>query len=209
LERATLAELDWNVLHLEKVRDKLQEYAEQVAEWLNNNLGLFLIGPVGCGKTHLVVGAARLACAHGYAPQFVSVPKWFQALRESYANSHPNREHDLLKLMHEADLLILDDLGAERPSDWARERLYLIINERTVQMRPTWVTTNLTVNELSELIGERSVSRLTGDALVFTLAGSDYRQIEKQSRAQNVRAKLNCRGANAAVPSPVALNEEP
>lgn len=208
LKGATLAELDWNAIQPIKVRGAIQEYADQVVAFLESQLGLFLIGPVGCGKTHLVVGAARLACAHGYAPQFVSVPAWFQALRESYANPSQNRERDLLKLMREAELLILDDLGAERPSEWARERLYLVINERTVQLRPTWVTTNLTVKELSELIGERSVSRLTGDAMVFTLAASDYRQTAKQSRVQDLKAKFNHCGARVAEPQRVALNEE-
>jgi DNA replication protein DnaC len=190
LERATLPDLDWNAIQPEKVRGKLQEYVEQVTECLDSNLGLFLTGPVGCGKTHLAVGAARVACAQGFAPQFVSVPGWFQALRESYSDQRQGKEHELLKWMREAELLILDDLGAERPSDWMRERLYLIINERTVCMRPTWVTTNLTVKELNEWIGERSVSRLTGDAVVFTLEGQDYRQIEKQQRIQSLKAKF-------------------
>lgn len=191
LAHASLAEFDWQALESENLRNKLREYAEHVTDCLDQNLGLFLTGPVGCGKTHLIVGIARIACALGANPLFVSVPEWFQSLRDSYADSRQTNEHKLLTQLREADLLILDDLGAERSSDWVRERLYLVINDRYVRERPTWVTTNLTVEELNATLGERSVSRLVSDAVVFTLEGDDYRHRQKQNRVTELRMKWN------------------
>lgn len=187
-ESTTLAELQWESIQPNNARAGIRTYAENLERYLNENLGVFLLGPVGCGKTHLAIGLGKLACALGYAVHFVSVPAWFQALRESYTNTRQPRERTLMQPLQAADLLILDDLGAERSSDWVRERLYLIVNHRDVTGLPTIVTTNESLDDLEQALGPRTLSRLRGNALVFKLDGTDYRQIQKQARLMRAQA---------------------
>jgi len=187
-ETATLADVQWEAIQPANVRTGLQTYAADLERYLDENLGLFLSGPVGCGKTHLAIGIGKLACALGYTVHFVSVPAWFQALRDSYAETRQPRERALMQPLQKTALLILDDLGAERASDWGRERLYVVVNQRSVQQLPTLVTTNESLTDLEAALGPRTLSRLCGDALVFTLAGDDYRQIQKRERLARVHS---------------------
>ena len=194
----TLADLDWDRIVPTETRLALQHYANQVATQLDQTLGLGLIGPVGCGKTHTLVGIGHLAAALGYSVWFVNTPQLFQWLRQSYEqkgkrtssgwdwdrNRAVRREHEamLLEDLTDVEVLILDDLGAERPSDWVRERLYLVINQRWQTQRITCFTSNEALDQLEKAIGARTLSRLVGDAVTLTLAGQDYRLLNKQRR---------------------------
>jgi DNA replication protein DnaC len=105
--------------------------------------GLLINGPVGTGKTHAAWLAAAEWCAStGTWPRpgnviFLRVTDLLDALRPQDDRA-PVRVRDC----QEADLLVLDDLGAEKPSEWAAERLYMIIDERYVNCLPLIVTTN-------------------------------------------------------------------
>ncbi|MBI5648992.1 MAG: ATP-binding protein [Chloroflexi bacterium] len=182
-----LGDLDWDCIEPPDARTTLQEYCANIAAYLDESIGLILSGPVGCGKTHLAIGAAKLACAFGYTALFVNAPTWFQELRESYGTSNSTVEQERMEQMRTADVLILDDLGAEKPSDWARERLYIVINHRALARRVTFATTNRALEELEHVVGERVMSRLYGDALALALVGSDYRQVEREHRLRCIR----------------------
>ena len=69
----------------------------------------------------------------------------------------------------------MDDLGAEKPSDWVSEQLYMIINSRYEDMLPTIITTNCNTKELIERLGERTVSRIIEMTEPVTIKASDYR----------------------------------
>jgi DNA replication protein DnaC len=184
---ATLGDLDWEHVEPVEAQNTLREYVGHIAGYLAESFGLILSGPVGCGKTHLAIGVAKIACAYGYGVLFVNVPAWFQELRDGYASSSSLSEREWLDEMREVAVLVLDDLGAEKPSDWARERLYVVINHRSLSRRPTFITTNRSLEELEHAIGERVMSRLYGDALVIRLTGGDYRRLERERRLQNIR----------------------
>jgi DNA replication protein DnaC len=81
----------------------------------------------------------------------------------------------LINKAETAPILILDDLGAEKISDWVREQLYIIINRRYENMLPTIVTTNCTTAELVERLGERTVSRLIEMTDAYKITTDDYR----------------------------------
>ena len=194
LEPLTLADLDWDALQPDNARTAIQDYADALSVYLDANFGILLSGPVGCGKTHLAIGLGKLACALGYAVVFVNVPEWFQQLRDAYSKDVPSgrlsrqpSERTLLQTLYNAELLILDDLGAERASDWVRERLLLVVAHRWNQRLPNIVTTNEALDTLAQTIGERTLSRLCGDALVITLTGEDYRQRDKRRRIEQVQ----------------------
>jgi DNA replication protein DnaC len=71
--------------------------------------------------------------------------------------------------------LVIDDLGAEKSSEWAREILYLIIDKRYSDLLPTIITSNLSPKELAEKLDDRLVSRLMEDAIVIKIDGKDHR----------------------------------
>lgn len=147
----------------------------EIQSWLDGDgwPNLVLAGPVGCGKTHAAVAAARAASEAGLAARLISTVELLEELR-------PGGPERALERAIEAPLLVLDDLGAERPSDWTAERLALIIDRRWLDERPILATTNLSLGpsgELIEALGERSYSRLVGSgAIVLQLQGEDRRR---------------------------------
>jgi DNA replication protein DnaC len=106
--------------------------------------GLLLFGPHGVGKTHLAVGmlkdVIRTKGARGY---FFETRELLKMVRDTYNRSVEETEMDVLGPVLRADLLVLDDLGAERTSDWVQETLGLVVNTRYNERRPTIFTSNL------------------------------------------------------------------
>jgi DNA replication protein DnaC len=136
--------------------------------------GIRLIGNYGCGKTHLTAAVIHRLAEKGIGGVFVVVPELLRAIRKGF--NQPNDDSDkLVKLTEEAPLLVLDDLGAEKPSDWVREQLYVIINRRYENMLPTIITTNCTTKELIDKIGQRTVSRIVEMTTPYKITAEDYR----------------------------------
>lgn len=136
--------------------------------------GIRLVGNYGCGKTHLTASIIHRLAEQGIGGVFVVVPELLRAIRKGY--SSPNEDADkLVQLTEEAPLLVLDDLGAEKPSDWVREQLYVIINRRYENMLPTIVTTNCSTQELVDRVGQRTVSRLIEMTTPYKITAKDYR----------------------------------
>src|SRR5262245_20889240 len=106
--------------------------------------GLLLFGPHGVGKTHLAVGILK-ACVRskGARAYFFETRELLRLVRDTYNRSVEETEMEVLKPLLEADLLVLDDLGAERTSEWVQETLGLVVNTRYNARRPTVFTSNL------------------------------------------------------------------
>jgi DNA replication protein DnaC len=104
---------------------------------------------------------------------FVVVPDLLKEIRQGFGQGGYSSE--LIKKVEIAPILILDDLGAEKSSEWVREQLYVIINQRYINMLPTLVTTNCTTEELMERLGERTVSRLIEMTDSYKITADDYR----------------------------------
>jgi DNA replication protein DnaC len=136
--------------------------------------GIRLVGNYGCGKTHLTASIIHRLAEQGIGGVFVVVPELLRAIRRGY--NSPNEDSEkLVSLTEEAPLLVLDDLGAEKPSDWVREQLYVIINRRYENMLPTIVTTNCSTQELVDRVGQRTVSRLIEMTTPYKITAKDYR----------------------------------
>jgi DNA replication protein DnaC len=149
-----------------------------VTEWVQEYLAgqrqsLYICGPVGTGKTYLAWAAlmAVLALAP-IPPERTSgwqVVDWLDACR-------PGGDPDAYDDTKRAGLLLLDDVGAHKGTDWTNERLYALIDIRYINMRPTIYTSNLSAQEITAVLGERVASRLAEDALIVPLLGADRRR---------------------------------
>jgi DNA replication protein DnaC len=104
---------------------------------------------------------------------FVSTLALFDALKTSYNTSEPCDVYESAKAV---ELLVLDDLGAERPTDWVQERLFALLSTRYDEMLSTVVTSNLSPTDLPRAIGQRSASRVLGSCLTMMVDGPDHRR---------------------------------
>jgi DNA replication protein DnaC len=139
--------------------------------------GLCLEGPVGCGKTHIAVAILKEIIEKGYSGLYYNMVDLLADIRATYETSSVLSEKEIIDEILEPDLLVLDDLGAERTSGWVNERLYMIINRRYVSCKPVVLTTNLSLDELTEKLGERTASRLCEICEWFTgFPDEDYRK---------------------------------
>jgi DNA replication protein DnaC len=152
----------------------VRSYADRIDEKLDKGHGLWLMGPVGTGKTTLAMLAAKAALAAGRSVAIYSLPRLLNEIRDTH---RAERSHvDLLDRLTAVDLLHLDDVGAERTTDWVLEELYSIVNARYEDERSMVITTNILDREaLCEQISERTVSRLTEICDELPLLGHDRR----------------------------------
>src|SRR5438034_11591896 len=159
------------------VYDEVREFVDGISERLDEGRGLWLMGDVGTGKTALAMLVSKAAVEAGRTVAIYSLPRLLARIRRTYdAEAGEDSYLDFFDRLTSVDLLHVDDLGAEKSSDWVLEQLYAIVDERYQSHRSMVVTTNLRVEELEEQIGQRTVSRLVeicGDPL--PLFGDDLR----------------------------------
>lgn len=166
----TFKETEFNRQALEKCR----EYAERLD--LQTQHGLFLMGGTGTGKTHLATAITKEAGKKSISFGFVGTVALLDEIRKGYENKEV---YDLAARTMEKQLLVIDDLGAERAKDWASERLYKLINYRYENMMPTIVTTNCTIEELEDRYGysgRRMVDRIMEMCTAVKIGGPSWRR---------------------------------
>jgi DNA replication protein DnaC len=153
----------------------VRRYVRDIEAHLDTGRGLWIQGDVGTGKTTLAMLVSKAALDAGHSVAIYSLPRLLNLLRESM-DSEPGML-DFMDRLTAVDLLHLDDLGAENQTDWVLEQLYSIVNARYEAERAIVATTNLMPDELSQRLGERTVSRLVeicGD--LIPLYGDDKRR---------------------------------
>jgi len=155
----------------------VRSWVEDLEANLDAGRGLWLMGDTGTGKTTLAMLVSKAALQDSRSVAIYSLPKLLARIRRTY-DSEPGGDSYLsfFERLTSVDLLHIDDLGAEKRSDWVLEQLYALVNERYEAQRSMLVTTNLDQQQLEEQIGPRTVSRLVeicGDPL--PLFGPDQR----------------------------------
>lgn len=106
--------------------------------------------------------------------KFISVPDFLQGLRDDF-DKEQKEMNKIKKHIREADIVVWDDIGVETPTKWVRETLYNFINYRISNEMTQIYTSNRTVSELENILGERIFSRIRGQCLGVIFSGKDMR----------------------------------
>jgi DNA replication protein DnaC len=154
----------------------VKRFVRQIDEKLDGGRGLWFYGSVGTGKTTLAMLVSRAALDAGRSVAIYSLPRLLAEIRATFESDSEGSYVDLLDRLAAVDLLHVDDVGAERTSDWVLEQLYAIVNARYEDERSVTITTNLERDELVEQIKERTVSRLEEMCTLVPLYGEDARR---------------------------------
>jgi len=162
--------------------------------------GLLFVGSIGVGKTHLATGILqRLVRERGVKGLFCDYRELLKKIQNSWNPQVSTTELDLLQPVFQAEVLVLDDLGAQKLNEWSSDIVSLILNTRYNENLSTIVTTNyadlppgggdLTDAQrsareptLGDRIGERMRSRLAEMCVKVTMTGNDFRQSVKRAR---------------------------
>jgi DNA replication protein DnaC len=134
---------------------------------------VLLSGSYGIGKSHLAAAACHEITKAGKTAIFINVPKLLTKFKSTYRKDSEFTEDQLLHMLETVDALVLDDLGANKATDWTDEMLFQIIDSR--QGKATFYTTNLTGKELVQLIGDRNMERIKTDTKVLRVEGRSRR----------------------------------
>jgi DNA replication protein DnaC len=174
-----------------------------VEEYPLDNTGLLLIGSIGTGKTHLAVGIIKeLLLSKGTQCLFYDYRELLKQIQNSYNDSVKATELEVLRPVFEAEVLVLDELGAVKPTEWVWDTVSLILNSRYNDNRTTIITTNypddaardsngttefaraqraVRGEALGDRIGERMRSRLHEMCRIIKMEGQDFRQTLKSA----------------------------
>lgn len=199
-------------------RDAFRRASAFVQQFPAVDRGLLLYGPNGVGKTHLAVGMLKAVMrTRGARGFFFETRELLKLVRDTYNRSVAETEMDVLAPVLKADVLVLDDLGAERTSDWVQETLGLVVNTRYNERRPTIFTSNLVDSPDSTdprsfiyQLGSRTRSRLAEMCDWVEMHGVDMREVGPHASADAIQrwqrsspaSPENARKATTAVPRP-------
>jgi len=185
-------------VHNDSHKDALKISRQFVKNYPAQEVGLLFIGPCGVGKTHLAVAIIReLIEKKGVPCVFFDFRDLIRDIQSSFTPDSNLSEAEILAPVFDAEVLVLDELGAKRPTAWVEETVFYIINQRYNQKKPTLFTSNyLDVDEdedrrdkmykekddtLVSRIGHRLRSRLYEMSKVVNIEGEDYRKLVKQA----------------------------
>ncbi len=167
--------------------------------WDTGGNGLLLTGSIGVGKTHLAVGVLQaLISERGANGIFYDYRDLLKQVQNSYNRGVDATELEILQPVFEAEVLVLDELGAAKPTDWVWDTVAHILNTRYNDRRTTIITTNYAnlppggselnasrsaarEETLGDRIGERMRSRLQEMCVVLEMTGADFRQSVKRA----------------------------
>jgi DNA replication protein DnaC len=170
-----------------EIPKKYQEIESDHNEIFNDlqEISIFLTGGSGTGKTVFACSLAKKYLRKGYNIKFISFPSFIMELQSSFKKDRPKDmiygessqnsfeiAEDVAKF---SGILVIDDLGAEKLTEFVRQIIYFIINEREQQCLTTIITSNFSLSELDEHIDSRISSRISGMCKVIKLTGKDRR----------------------------------
>lgn len=161
------------------------DISENIKEILKKQIragnGIYFYGEPGVGKTYTVCAIAKGILKNGIDVMFLNTGDFLEKIRNEFDRKGSYDEGDdyipgiFEEVMNFKGIIIFDDIGAEKTSDWVRERLYLIINKKYEDMIPMIFTSNCDLEILSARLGDRITSRIRGMTCIIRKNGEDRR----------------------------------
>jgi len=163
-----------------------------VEEYPLVDVGLIYLGTCGVGKTHLAVAALKELVRKGIVGMFYDFRDLLKEIQDSYNPNTHTSELKILAPIFEAEVLVLDELGASKPTEWVQETMTHIINKRYNEKKTTIFTSNYldmpsgsSYDEtLTDRVGRRLQSRLQEMCTAILVEGDDYRELIKNKRGK-------------------------
>ncbi|HAI90003.1 MAG TPA: hypothetical protein DCL46_10135, partial [Alcanivorax sp.] len=167
-----------------KIKAACQRYAERFEDRLQMGGGLVLCGKPGTGKTHLACAIANHVMREFFrVPLFTSVTKMSRAVKATYTPKSDRTEAQVIRSFVDPDLLILDEVGAQRGTETELLLAQEIIDERYQEVRPTILISNLPESELGRYIGDRAIDRMyEGGGAILAFDWDSYRRSGQSRR---------------------------
>lgn len=149
---------------------------------------LLIWGPYGNGKSHLAAAAAHAVQTSGKTVVFQTMPELLERIRQTF-NDRQNKEteRDIMYALQNCDLLVLDDIGAEKVSDWVQDVLFRIVDGRYRQKKPILYTTNLKPSELKDKVGPRIYDRIAETSIPVENKGTSFRMKVMEDRFKRMK----------------------
>jgi DNA replication protein DnaC len=162
---------------------KFDDVPSNIKDLVNNiaksRKGIYIHGECGTGKTHIAYAIGKqMQDVIKFKVLLYNIPSLLRYLKEDFNENNKNLDIENTnfgKILNYAGLLIIDDFGTEKLTDWVEESIYSIINQRYENVYPTIFTSNLEPSKLVEKYGDRIVSRIVGSCDVIELKGQDKR----------------------------------
>jgi DNA replication protein DnaC len=143
----------------------------------NDGQGLLFIGSCGTGKTHLAAAITNhIITEFGIAVKFGSFVDLLADIKKTWSKESEQDEDDMIRPLLDVELLVIDDIGKEKSSEWSNSVLYRVINRRYENYKSTIITSNLSIKELEQAIGEATVSRIIEMCNGIKMDGEDVRK---------------------------------
>lgn len=173
----------------EDVQKKVQwcrQFAGQIVQGACSDC-LFLRGDVGRGKTHLSSAIANVVLAGGKTVIYKRAADLFDLIRHYKYNEASDRWDEIFEQLITCDLLVIDDLGAERTTDFVTEQLVLLLEERNYRNKPWIINSNLKLNQIQDSYNTRVSDRIMERATVITLEREkSYRMMQAEQRKKEL-----------------------
>lgn len=141
----------------------MTEYAEQFSLVSETGRCAILCGLPGTGKTHLSIGVALHIMAAGKVAAFTTVQRMIRRMKDSWRKDSDESESDVINVLVYPDLLIIDEIGVQFGSEFEKNFMFDLLNERYEKRKPTILLSNLTAPEIKTFLGERVYDRMKED----------------------------------------------
>jgi DNA replication protein DnaC len=162
-----------------------KKYVEEFDSWEGESLMFW--GEPGNGKSHLATAIANELTTKGKRIVFISMPDLLEKIKATFNKNSLETESQIMKGLQMCDLLIIDDVGAEKVTEWVQEVIFRIVDGRYKRLKPIMVTSNLEPKELAERIGKRAYDRLIEISQPIKNEATSFRREKAKSRMERFK----------------------